>query len=368
MFIHHPTSKCGLPRQYLAYCLIVLTAQADKTAAQRHDETTTDKLISDYLLRHSGANAKPARQSTVRQPLAALENLQEALSDLQIQVAYDLSRSGTADNQPGNRSFKTQAATSGSGLLNSRGQTGQPQSKASSPVRVHAAERRAARLQSYPIQCSPIPDIPCVSRLNDNDDTQHSSCRLFSHASILALPADLAAAAADLLTRMQPVDGRLPKHAEQSDVCTKHGSSFSVQGVPTGDLVAHQPEPLVQTPAPSAAAPMPACEASPTVYSTPHVAPAIHADQALSDQVLSPGIDTRWYTPMSSGSLEADTQTATGLQDSWADRQHQQALVNSPMHYPSRADSPSLLYGRGSAFHADTLDVANDLSNQWLCQ
>ncbi|KAL0048589.1 hypothetical protein WJX82_006599 [Trebouxia sp. C0006] len=66
---------------------IPLPSQASKPQFRRPDPTTTDKLITDYLSRHAvSGNVSFSKQRLGRQPLASMENLQEALSELQLAV------------------------------------------------------------------------------------------------------------------------------------------------------------------------------------------------------------------------------------------------------------------------------------------
>lgn len=72
----------------------------------------------------------------------------------------------------------------------------------------------------------------------------------------------------------------------------------------------------------------------------------------------SPDGDERWYSPgitLETSNLDAQDAAI-----------HTLGCEMSPGHFFSRPDSPSLLYGQGSAFSVDVLGQENDVSSQWL--
>ena len=315
--------------------------QGDKTVARHQDSSASDKLITAYLSRQSGAN-KPSQGFAARQPLAALENLQEALSELHL--AYDLSKSAVmSTSQPLNACNNGQTAGSSTTKFRPSGKRqGLHHRIVDLPAQQQSAMRQSEPNQGYP--SSKIHNVPLVGVHIDASDPAGRPCQRDS--------AEFAAAdgAAEPSTPLQPGSRcQAQNRAEQSaqSMTSTCGSSVGM------DLLTSAP--AVQLPL--AALTQTNLKDSPTAYLTPHAIDPSPNELAWSCQSPSP---EHWYTPMStanSASNAASNHTA-GLAEH----------TSSPGHSIRRADSPSLLYGWGSAFSTDLLGQENEVSSHWLTQ
>ena len=322
--------------------------QVDKVPVGRKGSTRSDKLITDYLSRHSASAASKSVEDhsghSGRQPLAALENLQAALSHLH--VAFD---SDKPAKNAGSKSMAT--AHSGPGGTNGPHYGAGARSNKAQVLRSNGMQGQSSRLQSHPIQCSPIPQTACNSdaRIVRMDQDQPACC-LFRHD-----PAD--STAAQLVTSpATPV--QTDNHSSSSDrteqtvppsTCTSTSAEY--------DMLTSDCQPGAQ---PAAAANTPAAmqytpDHTPTVYCTPYDSSPTYARYTMFESPPSNGKE-RWYTP----GTNPDTC------DSYDVATHLTGCAVSPSPSLSRPDSPSLLYGHGSAFSTDVVGQGNDISSEWL--
>ena len=303
-------------------------------------------MITAYLSRQSGAN-KLTQGGAARQPLAALENLQEALSELHL--AYDLSRSAVT---PTSRALPTSNSGQTAGSSITKFKPGGKDEMKHHHIAEFSAQQQSAEQQADTIQGHPASqrhDVPLVGVHEGATDPAGRPCQ---HGSAQSSSAD---DAAEPTTPLQSGNSyRAQNRAEQSaQSMTSTSSSSAEVYLLTSDGASQMPVP---------AATQTFFGTSPTVYCTPHAMHPSLNEQALSFR--SPLLDDEehWYTPMSTekSALNAD------IASSHIANLSQHTLT--PGDEVSRADSPSLLYGRGSAFSTDMLGQENEVSSHWLTE
>ena len=312
---------------------------------EQSGSTKSDKLISDYLSRHSASAAKESpqgRQSLGRQPLAALENLQAALSNLH--VAYDLNKAAKkAESTPVSQCVAE--ARSDEVRLD----VDEVQARHSNDT-----EQQSSRLQSHLILCSPSPETTCTSFTSKVQvASDKPACCLFQHDPAKAPSPDVATSP---LTPLQTTTcSRMLDRTEQyAPVLTCTGTSME-QDLLTTASHARKAEPVSAPCTPAAV--QSTAEHSPTVYCTPHGSSPVSAHIHTAIESPSPDDQEQWYTPETIPDNTFNSQeVATHLTE----------CAFSPGHSFSRPDSPSLLYGQGSAFSADVLDQEDNSSSHWL--
>lgn len=318
--------------------------QGDKS--NRQSSTRSDKLITDYLSRQSASHASRAAQGqAVRPPLAALENLQEALSELQL--AYGMSRPAVTSIRHCRLTFKA-GQTADSNV-----DQGVRPNREQAEMNHAITQERSAMLQSHPIQCSPIPDTHCVSRVaNEHPISEEPASRLHS---LSAAASTLTGPAACPSTPVQSVcHNTEPDRAEQGSLSVAQ-SSTKLKDSSAIHMLSVKPAAFAYTSAD--APPLTTSEGTPTAYFTPHESASRSANQFHSP---SPDGTECWYTPSTS---EGSAFNDDGVSHNIAIQLDHTLSSGQSI---SRADSPSLLYGQGSAFSAETLGQGNDLSSQWL--
>ena len=208
------------------------------------------------------------------------------------------------------------------------------------------------RLQSHPMPSSPVPETACCSYTSKVQlDSDQPACCLFQHDPAGSTAAHLTMS---LLTPLQTDNhSSIFGRTEQSTRTLTSTSTFTEQDRLVSD--ACLPETL-----PAAAANTPAAlqytpDYTPTVYCTPYDSSPTYAHYTTAESPPA-NVKERWYTP----GTNLDTC------DSHDVSAHLTANAFSSSHSLSRPDSPSLLYGQGSAFSADILGQENDISSQWL--
>ena len=314
--------------------------QVDKAPLERNSSTRSDKLITDYLSRHSASAASKSVEDHIgRQPLAALQNLQAALSNLH--VAYDL-------NKPAKNAGSKLMATAHIGPAGSNvPQYGAgARSNQTQVIRSNAMQAQSIRPQSHTIHCTPTPETACCS---DASKVQPACC-LLQHDPAGFTAAQLAnSPSTPLQTDYHSSISDKTKHTVPTLTCI--GTSAE-QDMSTSDHCQPGAEPAAaNTPATVQYTP----DYTPAVYCTPDDSSPTHAHFATFESPPSNGKEC-WYTPGTTHDTCDSDDVATDLTE----------CASSPSNFLSRPDSPSLLYGQGSAFSADTLGQGNDVSSQWL--
>ena len=318
----------------------------DKAPVERNGSTRSDKLITDYLSRHSASAAsKSVEGHSSRHPLAALENLQAALSNLS--VAYDFDK--PAENAESKPMAMAHSGPAGSDALQ---HAAEATSSEVQVIRSNDIKAQSSRLQSHPIQCSPVPETACCSYTGKVQlDSNHPACCLFQH--------DPAGSTAPHLTNSPSTPLQTDNHSsilgrtEQSTPLLTSTSTFAGQDRSSSDdcLPGALPAAAASTPAALQHTP----DYTPTVYCTPYDSSPTYAHYTMAESPPA-NVKERWYTP----GTNLDTCDPHGVSTQLTE------CAFSPSHSLSRPDSPSLLYGQGSAFSADMLGKENDISSQWL--
>lgn len=307
----------------------------DVAPAECCGSTRSDKLITDYLSRHSANTC--LKGHAVRQPLAALENLQAALSDLH--VAYELKKpSKKTDSKPVFAHHSRPVAGYGVYQHNADARSREVQAEHSRAF----TQRQSIMLQSHPIQCSPLPETASTSRASRVQATAHETECCLVQDKPAAFPSS-----APLQTCCS-----LPDTIEQKGsilTSTSMAQDLTSESTPcrAGPVTAaYIPADLQYT-----------AEHSPTVYCTPHGSSPTFARQTAFESP-SPNNSEQWYSP--------GTILDTSSLSSHDDDTHLTGCKSSADHFLNRPDSPSLLYGRGSVFSVDVLGQENNVSSQWL--
>ena len=321
--------------------------QADKAPEERNGSTRSDKLITDYLSRHSASATKAVEVHGGRQPLAALENLQAALSNLH--VAYDLNKPAKiAGSKP------MVSAPSGAEGTNVPWYSARVTSNGVQVIRSNDMQAQSSGLQSHPIQCCPIPETASRSDTSKVQlDADQSACCLFQHD-----PAGSTAAHLDTSpsTSLQTDNhSSVSDRTEQSTPALTCSNTSAEQNMLMSDdcLPGAQRTAAANTPAAMQHTP----DYTPTVYCTPCESSPTYA-HCTAFESPPPNGKELWYTPGtnldSCDSHMHDVST------------HLTECAFSSSDSLSRPDSPSLLYGQGCAFSVDILGQENSMSSQWL--
>lgn len=306
--------------------------------------TATDKLITDYLTRHSASGShQSAKRHIGRQPLAAMENLQEALTDLQL--AVESSRPVCASNKAAllphshvldsSRDYGSQAVAEAGGTIAPTRSVSQEES----------ADLQSHTVQSYPTHCSPALDSKCVSRASTVPSVAHEhecSGATYSHSvpchNVAAASGPLHEADVDRLAASGAAIASMTtdQHIDQSRVDMQ-----SDPRTPNGNLLWE------------------ASASGRTPYFT----------QQFQSIISSPSPhvagDEQWFTPTGIDSPGCETNDAEGCDKSY-DHDYLIGAAVSPGNTLDRSDSPSLLYGKGSAFNTDVLGEDNGFLGHWL--
>lgn len=311
--------------------------QANNLQFKRPAPATTDKLITDYLTRHSAPGYASTRQFG-RQPLAAMENLQEALTELQLAVGS--SRQACALVKPPDTTTTCRSAAKGACHAS--------EAVSSIPVTCHQ--------DVAPQACMPVSATDCAP----NASTVASECQ---ERRMSPIPSGSKAPAAqendpDADLDNRPITCGNPTAAVHDANLQNDESTGGMQrdpGTPAGALTP-------STPADSL-----------TPYFTPNNS-SLPMYQGLSLSQSSLGDhEEQWYTPPSAGcsafsasniaSCEANSITNTctlGALDTL-----ESVVLDSML---DRAGSPILLYGKGGVFSTDFLQDSNGPQGHWLTQ
>lgn len=320
---------------------IPLPLQVDVAQAEQCGSTRSDKLISDYLSRHSAT--KPLQGHAVRHPLAALENLQAALSDLH--VAYDLDKPAKKfDSKPVVAHHSGQAAGGRVYRYAASSRSQEDVLKADEfQSEHHLTQQHSPRLEPHPSQCSPVAETACTSGASGVQITSDETgcCLVQCNPATFPSPMPLHATCYSLPDEIEQESSTLNSTTTAQD-------SISASTPCRADSVtaALTPAALLYT-----------AEHSPSVYCTPHGSSPMFAHHTMVESP-SPDGDEGWYSP---GMI-----LETCILDAHDPARHPPGCDLSPGRCFSRPDSPSLLYGQGSAFSVDVLGQENDVSSQWL--
>ena len=317
--------------------------QVNKAPAESKSSTRSDKQITDYLSRHSAFASNSLEDHSGRQPLAALENLQAALSNLH--VAYDLNKpAAIAGGRP------MASAPSGAEGTNVPQYGAGITSSGVHVIRSNDMQAQPSRLQSHPIQCSPDPETASCSDTRKAQLDAQPACRLFQ-----CDPGSIAAHVATSPSTPLQTDNHsnMSDTTEQSMPTLTCISTSATQYMLRSDdcVPGAQPAPAGNTPAAIQYTP----DYTPSLYCTPCDLSPTYTQYTAFKSPPTNGKE-RWYTPG----------TNVDSCDSHDVSTHQTECALSRSHSLSRPDSPSLLYGQGSAFSADILGQENDISSQWL--
>ncbi|DBA76187.1 hypothetical protein WJX77_002574 [Trebouxia sp. C0004] len=319
---------------------IPLPSKASKPQFRRPDPTTTDKLITDYLSRHSvPGNASFSKQRLGRQPLASMENLQEALSGLQLAVkssrqAYapvKSSDNAMADNiGKDNRQRAAEAAGQAvSGTHGNQHDTA-PQTSTDNPVSLQdkdCAQQASAVASGFQQQLHQqrAHDPGCSDEAARHDINPDVKLRLMTTMS--------GSTTATATSCNDNIHDAASLHGLQTD-----------PGTPAAGIQVTIADRL-------------------TPYFTPSSLSHRRCHGSCSQPSPPGATEELWYTP-NSGDSSACMDNA--FCDDFSTQSHPFDTQISPGSTIDRADSPSLLYGKGSAFSKEILEESMGALGQWL--
>lgn len=308
------------------------------------NSSRSDKLITDYLSRHSASAASKSSSEIpgARQPFTALENLQAALCNLH--MAHDMNKSAKT---AGSKHIVTAQSgpADGSSMLPD---VAEARSNEVHMISDNDTKAQASRLQSHPIECSPTPETACsTSRVQLGSD--QPACRLFQCDPAVTL---------ELRANSPSTPLQTDNHSSMSDRTEQSAPTLtcaSTLDISASDDCLQRAQPAAAAAAYTPAAMQHTPDHTPSVYFTPYDSSPTYAHHAVLESPPPDGKE-HWYSPG----------TIPDSGGSYAVGAHLTGCAFTPSHSFSRPDSPTLLTCQGSAFSADVLCQENDISSQWL--